>query len=36
MPHLPGAIDMPHFTRLTEIVTCNLSALISAAEDQRS
>lgn len=27
---------MPHFTRLTEIVTCNLSALISAAEDQQA
>lgn len=24
---------MPHFTRLTEIVTCNLSALINSAED---
>lgn len=27
---------MPHFTRLTEIVTCNLSSMINAAEDQQA
>lgn len=27
---------MPHFTRLTEIVTCNLSSLLNAAEDQQA
>ena len=27
---------MPHFTRLTEIVTCNLSALINSAEDPQA
>ena len=33
---LPGAPNMPYFSRLTEIVTCNLTALLDGAEDRQA
>ena len=33
---LPGVPNMPYFSRLTEIVTCNLTALLDGAEDRHA
>jgi len=32
----PGVPNMPYFSRLTEIVTCNLTALLDGAEDREA
>ena len=32
----PGVPNMPYFSRLTEIVTCNLTALLDGAEDRQA
>ena len=32
----PGVPNMPYFSRLTEIVTCNLTALLDGAENRQA